>query len=168
MTEAGPMLDWGIRDDRACMTKEDEEFIKRMVDMMLKARRLHPSPNINKLALDEEVGEVSKAVLEEPWENVYDEAVQAAAMCLRLAVEGDPIALSDWRAKHRFYDMPGQLVLDPATLPKPNGGTISVYPAVTKEQALLADRESTTGPLERREDWRDRLNKLIDGDISCW
>jgi len=36
------------------------------------------------------VGEVAKAVMDEPLENVWAEAVQAAAMCARLAVEGDP------------------------------------------------------------------------------
>ncbi len=41
-------------------------------------------------ALTEEVGEVAKALLEEPWQNVVDEAVQVATMALRLAVEGDP------------------------------------------------------------------------------
>lgn len=41
-------------------------------------------------ALTEEVGEVAKAILDEPWANVYHEAKQVAAMAIRLMEECDP------------------------------------------------------------------------------
>jgi hypothetical protein len=51
------------------------------------------------VAFAEEAGEVVKAVMGEPWENVYNEAVQAAAMACRLAVEGDPLQ-NEYRSKY--------------------------------------------------------------------
>lgn len=54
------------------------------------ARDKFPAPNQNFVALIEEVGELGKAILEEPMENVRKEAVQVAVMAMRVAVEGDP------------------------------------------------------------------------------
>jgi NTP pyrophosphatase (non-canonical NTP hydrolase) len=55
-----------------------------------RARGLFPDPNLLTLAHAEEAGELTKAVLEEPLEDVRKEAVQAAAMALRLVLDGDP------------------------------------------------------------------------------
>lgn len=41
-------------------------------------------------ALTEEVGELAKAILDEPWANVYTEAKQVAAMAIRMMEECDP------------------------------------------------------------------------------
>ena len=41
-------------------------------------------------ALTEEVGELAKAIMDEGSHRVWKEAVQVAAMALRVAVEGDP------------------------------------------------------------------------------
>lgn len=54
-----------------------------------RAQKKFPSSDGTLCALTEEVGEVAKAVLDEPWERVYREAVQVAAMAARLALEGD-------------------------------------------------------------------------------
>jgi hypothetical protein len=55
-----------------------------------RARGLFPDPNLLALAFGEEAGELTKAVLEEPLDAVRKEAIQAAAMALRLVLDGDP------------------------------------------------------------------------------
>ncbi len=54
------------------------------------AQEKFPDPCGNMTALVEEVGELAKALMEEPKENVYKEAIQVAAMACRIATEGDP------------------------------------------------------------------------------
>jgi NTP pyrophosphatase (non-canonical NTP hydrolase) len=50
---------------------------------------LFPSSAGVMTALTEEVGELAKAMLEERWGRVREEAVQVAAMAMRLAEESD-------------------------------------------------------------------------------
>lgn len=54
------------------------------------ARAKFPASVGNMVALTEEVGELAKAMIDEPSERVRAEAVQVAAMALRVALEGDP------------------------------------------------------------------------------
>lgn len=68
----------------------DSSFLDLVEKEALRARTLFPRPHGLLAALHEESGEVAKAMLDEPWENVRTECVQLAAMCLRLATEGDP------------------------------------------------------------------------------
>ena len=49
-----------------------------------------PDPWGLSTALTEEVGELAKALMDEPSKNVYTEAVQVAAMACRIAIQGDP------------------------------------------------------------------------------
>lgn len=56
-----------------------------------------PGSNLNLAALGEEYGELVKACMDEPQARVYKEAVQTAAMCIRVALQGDP-SLAEWRA----------------------------------------------------------------------
>lgn len=49
-----------------------------------------PQPNACMCALTEEVGELAKALMDEPSANVRAEAIQVAAMAVRVALEGDP------------------------------------------------------------------------------
>ena len=49
-----------------------------------------PDPAGSMAALTEEVGEVAKALLDEPQEDVHTECVQTAVVALRVAVQGDP------------------------------------------------------------------------------
>ncbi|MCH7650678.1 MAG: hypothetical protein IIA63_05895 [Nitrospinae bacterium] len=67
-------------DTFICDLKNEVEF----------ARGKFPEPDGLMTALTEEVGELAKALLDEPRENVYKEAIQVAAMALRVATEGDP------------------------------------------------------------------------------
>ena len=55
-----------------------------------RARRKFPSPEASMCALTEEVGELAKALLDESHERVIEEAIQVAAMAVRVATEGDP------------------------------------------------------------------------------
>lgn len=65
-------------------------FLNRVHVEILAARRKFPKPEASMTALTEEVGELAKALLDEPWENVVQEAHQVAAMAARVALEGDP------------------------------------------------------------------------------
>lgn len=66
-----------------------------------RARGLFPHPNHLTLALAEEAGEITKAVLDHrqgkaDLASVRKEIVQTMAMCLRLATEGDPTVDLTW------------------------------------------------------------------------
>lgn len=67
----------------------DEEFQTAVREEIKRSRVKFPAPDANHAALIEEVGEVAKALMYEPWDNVVKECVQVATMALRLAVEGD-------------------------------------------------------------------------------
>jgi len=57
---------------------------------------LFPGDNLNSMALSEEYGELVKALMDESWVSVYKEAVQTAAMCARVTIQGDR-SLDAWR-----------------------------------------------------------------------
>lgn len=76
--------------------------VAREVD---RARAKFPKPDALLTALTEEVGEVAKAMLDESAAHVRAEAIQVAAMALRLALEGDP-TLDELR-KSRGLDQVG-------------------------------------------------------------
>lgn len=57
---------------------------------LARARRKFPSSEGSLAALTEEVGELAKAVLDESRDRIIAEAVQVAAMAIRVAIEGDP------------------------------------------------------------------------------
>lgn len=50
----------------------------------------YPDANGLMVALMEEVGELARAMMSEPRDRVRDEAVQVAALAIRIALEGDP------------------------------------------------------------------------------
>lgn len=76
----------------------DAQFLKAVAAEVKRARKKFPGDNATNAALVEEVGEVSTALMFEPWDAVIAEAVQVAAMALRLATEGDS-TFKDWRWK---------------------------------------------------------------------
>lgn len=67
----------------------DELFIRDLRLELKRARKKSPSSDAVMTALTEEVGELAKAHMEEPWERVYKEAVQVACVAIRIAIEGD-------------------------------------------------------------------------------
>lgn len=74
---------------------QDSDFLSAVAAEAKKARAKFPMPNKNFAALSEEVGELAKALLEEPVENVRAEAIQVATMAMRVATEGDPSITDD-------------------------------------------------------------------------
>lgn len=80
-------------------TARERELFDDVLRELLRARAEHPVPNAPLGALMEEVGEVAKAVMYEPWRNVRTESVQAIAMLVRLVLEGD-CTWEEWRTLH--------------------------------------------------------------------
>lgn len=74
-------------------------FLRDVALEVERARELFPNSDGVMCALTEEVGEVAKAHMDEPWSNVYAECVQVAAMAMRVAMEGDPTLLSIRKAR---------------------------------------------------------------------
>lgn len=72
---------------------EDENEVGEMLDAirteLSRARVLFPGRNLTLVALMEEVGELAKAAMDEPRENVFKEAVQVAVMAMRVWLDGD-------------------------------------------------------------------------------
>lgn len=66
-----------------------QDFLAEVAAEVMRARDKFPSSDGVMCALTEEVGELAKAHMDEPWLNVRAEAVQVAAMALRVALEGD-------------------------------------------------------------------------------
>lgn len=76
---------------------QDGIFLDKVQGEVVRARGKFPAPNLCFAALVEEVGELAQAMLKNAAnvpgfgaQEVYDEAVQVAAMALRCAVDGDP------------------------------------------------------------------------------
>lgn len=82
-------------------------------DEIINAIEQYPYPDGLMCALTEEVGELARAMISEPRERVWSEAIQVAATAIRIAMDGDP-TLDAIRAK-RNADAP----LAPIPLYKP-------------------------------------------------
>jgi len=73
------------------MEYETKIFLECVEKEIGRATDKFPWPNPNLAALMEEVGELSRAFLEnKPFEEIFKEAVQVAAVAARCAIEGDP------------------------------------------------------------------------------
>lgn len=64
-----------------------------------RGRAKFPGNELKTVALSEEFGELVKAVLDEAAADVRKEAVQLAAMCLRLVIDGDS-SVDGWRERN--------------------------------------------------------------------
>ena len=64
-----------------------------------RGRAKFPGNELKTVALSEEFGELVKAVLDEAAADVRKEAVQVAAMCLRLVIDGDS-SVDGWRERN--------------------------------------------------------------------
>jgi hypothetical protein len=76
-------------------TFSDVIFTDDVLREVVRARHKFPSSNLVLAALMEEVGELAQAMLkvragEWPAQRIREEAVQVAAMALRVALDGDP------------------------------------------------------------------------------
>jgi regulator of extracellular matrix RemA (YlzA/DUF370 family) len=74
-----------------------QRFLREVGHELERARKLFPGDRIMTLALAEEFGETVKAVLDEPSQHVWKEAVQAATMAARVVIDGDN-SVDNWRA----------------------------------------------------------------------
>ena len=77
------------------ITEEDDAFLDDVAEEVYSARQRFPGSNLVLAALTEEVGELAQAMLKVaagkwPKERIREEAIQVAAMALRVAMEGDP------------------------------------------------------------------------------
>lgn len=77
------------------------QFLSDVNDELLKARKKFPDSQASVVALMEEVGELAKATLCEPDDNIRKEAVQVAAMACRISDEGDS-TLDTYRVANGF------------------------------------------------------------------
>lgn len=68
----------------------DAQFLMAVYAEIKRARIKYPGPDAANAAMVEEVGEVSKALMYEPWGNVVAECIQVAATAMRIAIDGDP------------------------------------------------------------------------------
>lgn len=71
------------------------EFLAAVNQEVARAREKFPSSRLSMAALTEEVGELAQAMLKVaagkwPKERIQEEAIQVAAMAVRVATEGDP------------------------------------------------------------------------------
>ena len=87
-----------IYDTEERFAEELDRFLAAVKEEVVRARTKFPGRRIMGLAMAEEFGELVKALLDEYAADVRKEAVQTAAMCVRVALEGDE-SLDDWRAK---------------------------------------------------------------------
>lgn len=80
------------------MSASDEMIIQDIRDELVRARHKFPTNRHQLAAFNEEAGELTKAMLDYECEHkrnivspedIYYEAVQAAAMAIRVATEGD-------------------------------------------------------------------------------
>lgn len=74
----------------------EQDFLREVFREFLKATCKFPEPGNNYAALQEEIGEISKAMNHmmegkgtETYQDFRKEIVQAAAMCMRLYIFGD-------------------------------------------------------------------------------
>lgn len=74
-----------------------ETLIEEIIAELARARAKFPGDNATFHALTEEVGELAKAMMEEPRHAVRKEAVQVAVMAMRVVLDGDA-TMAGWRA----------------------------------------------------------------------
>ncbi len=91
-TTPAPMSE-GERDSRI------DVFLSDVRAEFHRGREKFPGNELKTVALSEEFGELVKAVLDEAAADVRKEAVQVAAMCLRLVIDGDS-SVDGWRERN--------------------------------------------------------------------
>jgi hypothetical protein len=103
-------------------TTPEQQIVAEILAEVTRARSLFPGANATNAALVEEVGEVSKALMFEPWSYVRKECIQVATMAIRLALEGDA-TFTEWRNKKvhadgRRYGLPEHIMPEQPEIPR--------------------------------------------------
>src|SRR5262245_45881418 len=96
----------------ATLSARDEKFVIALIDELKKARHKFPGIAMNLPAFVEEVGELSKSLMENRRTggashddlDVWKEAVQCAVMACRIATEGDSDFTYDPAVAERRFD----------------------------------------------------------------
>lgn len=65
------------------------QFLENVGEEIQNARDKFPGRELTMTALQEEVGELARALMDESRQRVYNEAVQVAAMAARVTLDGD-------------------------------------------------------------------------------
>lgn len=76
---------------------EETKLLEQVEDEVTRARTLFPGNKLQYLACMEEVGEFSKALLDESVEDIRKEGIQAMAMIARVILDGDGGFLNEHR-----------------------------------------------------------------------
>lgn len=71
------------------VSDNEADFLAALISQLEFARSKFPGKNLTGIALMEEVGELAKAMMDEPVEAVFTEAVQVATMAMRCYLDGD-------------------------------------------------------------------------------
>jgi hypothetical protein len=74
----------------------EDEFMAAVRAELARARAKFPGRRLMALAMVEEAGELTKALLDEPRASVVKEAIQTAVMAARVALDGDE-SVDAWR-----------------------------------------------------------------------
>lgn len=90
--------------DKGRTETPERVFLRDVERELSRARDKFPSSEGCMTALTEEVGELAKAMLDEPGERIYKEAVQTAVMAARVALEGDR-SLENYRINRHGADV---------------------------------------------------------------
>ena len=159
-------------------------ILPAVVAEMERARATFPDADGLVAALGEEVGELCKALLEEPRERVEAEAVQVAAVALRLAEEGDPTlkAIRDervretaahqstverlWWARRRWQNALGALAAMTAVVVDHLDPLWTVTPENAQKVAILKKVLARVRPEEETDVRRCRVCGCTDNDCS--
>lgn len=103
-----------LRAENESLTKGPMgEMLQSIRKEAMQGSESYPDASGLMMALMEEVGELARAMMSEPRENIRAEAVQVAALAIRIAIEGDP-TLDAIRAKNNAdFPLPPILLYGP-------------------------------------------------------
>ena len=112
--------DWVKRQLQGLSDVENERdmaFLQDVGDEVVRARQKFPSSNLVLAALTEELGELAQAMLKVaagkwPEERIWEEAVQVAAVAMRVATEGDPSFDTNYTEPEEDEPKPGTMEFD--------------------------------------------------------
>jgi len=67
----------------------EQQLLNDIIDELAFARSKFPGDKVTYTAMCEEVGELAKALLDEPSDRVREEGIQVVVMAMRVILDGD-------------------------------------------------------------------------------